>query len=456
MAKTSKTVPKKDKASSSFPSWLAKSVVLLTLEEITPGDCVIKKDFGIENPPDVEGRCEHLEKENKRKRVSKPEDPQDKKTSTRRLRKGFAQTGTDSAHDSLDGEENDNEESALVTRTRNPVEVAEPSELENRPPGEDARREETGKAPMSPEVEIVPPSSAAISEGVNVDSPHANDNAPSEELGAATIGSYKVLSELRQCEVEIKRVLGEEKALRLLCSRTEEELKDLRTALAKAQKSESELDEQVTLILTKFGTLGPSSEANTLISQMQQKLNMIGQLRCKVDRVRADCHQWKENMDRLVAEKEAVKAQLASAEAQLRGIEAKGLAQAREIKELEAELAKARTKAAHAKAEAAQTKAEAEKTNVAADKLISIYCQARRETLEEIHDRGFNLAEEIAEAQARETDARFLISSDEEDMVSGCGDEESEEAAPEGEYNPKDKATRDEDGTLGDMAPKLE
>lgn len=31
-----------------------------TLEEITPGDCIIKKDFGIENPLDVEGRCEHV------------------------------------------------------------------------------------------------------------------------------------------------------------------------------------------------------------------------------------------------------------------------------------------------------------------------------------------------------------------------------------------------------------
>ncbi|XP_070024919.1 uncharacterized protein [Nicotiana sylvestris] len=163
-------------------------------------------------------------------------------------------------------------------------------------------------------------------------------------------------------------------------------------------------------------------------------------------------------MDQLVADKEAVTSQLASAEAQLRGIKAKGLAQARKIEGLEAELAKTRAEAAQTKAEAIQAKAEAEKTKVAADKSIAIYsrevvaiqaelreasdweirgnelskCQARRETLEEIHARGFNLAVEIAEAKAWETDARFLVSSDEEDVVSGSRDEEGEEDVPEG------------------------
>ncbi|XP_070024284.1 uncharacterized protein [Nicotiana sylvestris] len=194
------------------------------------------------------------------------------------------------------------------------------------------------------------------------------------------------------------------------------------------------------------------------MSQLQQKLDMIGQLRGELNQVLADCHQWKENMDRLAAEKEAVKAQLTWAEAQFRGAEAKGLAQAKEIEGLGAELAKART-------EVAQAKDEAEKTKAVADKSIDIYkreaavvqaelraasnrakrsnklakCQARRETLEEVRARGFDLAEEIAEAQARETDARFLVSSDDEDVVSGSGDEESEEDAPKGEEVPEDR-----------------
>ncbi|XP_019231641.1 PREDICTED: uncharacterized protein LOC109212444 [Nicotiana attenuata] len=207
---------------------------------------------------------------------------------------------------------------------------------------------------------------------------------------------------------------------------------------------------------------------------------MIGQLRVEVDRVRADCQQWKKNMDQLATEKEDVKAQLALAKAQLRGAKAKGLAQARKVEGLEAELAKARTEAAQAKAEAAQAKVEAEKTKVAADKSITIYmreaaavqaelteasdrtrrsnelaeCRARRETLEEIHARGFDLAEEIAEAQARETDARFLVSSNDEDMVSGSGDGESEEDSPEWEEAPEDKAP--EDDAPGDMASKID
>ncbi|XP_019257926.1 PREDICTED: myosin-14-like [Nicotiana attenuata] len=409
------------------------------------------------------------EKDNKRKRVSEPENPQDKKSSTRRLRKRFAQMGTDSAHDSPDGEENDGEEPALVTRTGRSVEAIKTSELESPPCGEDARKEETGKAPVSPEVEIVPPSSTTIPKGVNAEAPEVNENAPSEELGAATtshslsLPTYfgeaieeantlhmpdpskavaKFKAELKQCEVELKRVSGEEKALRILCSQKEEELKDLQTSLAKAQKSESELDEQ-----------------------LQQKLDMIGQLRGEVNQVRADYHQWKENMDRLNAEKEVVKAQLTS-----------------EIEELGAELAKAYSEAAYAKAEAAQAKAEAEKTKVMADKSIAIYqkeaaaiqaelkaasnrakssselakCQARRETLEEVRARGFDLAEEIAEAQARETHARFLVSYDDEDVVSGSEDGESEENAPEGEEAREDKAIGDEDVTPGDEAPKID
>ncbi|XP_070004990.1 uncharacterized protein [Nicotiana sylvestris] len=300
--------------------------------------------------------------------------------------------------------------------------------------------EETGKAPVSLEVEIVPPSLTTIPEGVNDETPNGNENAPSEELGATTTGHSlslptfsegaieeantlrmsdpnkdvaKFRAELSQCEAERKKVSGEEKALRLLCIQKEEELKDLRTALVKAQKSESELAEQVTSILTEYGLLGPALEAKTLISQLQQKLDMIGQLRGKVDQVRADCHQWKKNMDPLAADKEVVAAQLASAEAHFLGI-AKGLAQARKIERLEVELAKAWAKAAQAKGEVVQAKAEAEKTKVVANKSIAIYSreatviqvklreasdrgrwsnelatyQARRETLEEIHARG--------------------------------------------------------------------
>nr|XP_009778036.1 PREDICTED: eukaryotic translation initiation factor 5B-like [Nicotiana sylvestris] len=364
MAKTSKTVSKKDKASSSSASpnawapqavpdledWVQKLAATSSYDEhkwreLSKGQWEAKNhslgDAFAMRPAPTEEKAKpsnsKSEKDKKRKRVSKPEDSQDKKTPSRRLKKRFAQTGADLARDSPDDEENDNEESALVTRTRKLVEAAEPFKLETSSRGEETSKEEAGRAPVSPEA----------------------------------IVKFRV--ELSQCEAELKKVSGEEKALRLLYSQKEEELKDLRTALAKAQKSESELDEQVIVILTEYNLLGNTSEANTLISQLQQKLDMIRQLWGEVDQVRADCLQRKKNMDQLVADKEAVVAQLASAETQLRGIEAKGRAQASKIEDLEAELAKARAEATQAKVEAVQDKAEAEKVKVEADKSIDIY-----------------------------------------------------------------------------------
>ncbi|XP_070030183.1 uncharacterized protein [Nicotiana sylvestris] len=160
-------------------------------------------------------------------------------------------------------------------------------------------------------------------------------------------------------------------------------------------------------------------------------------------------------MDQLSTDKEVVTTQLASAETQLRGIKAKGLSQTKKIEELEAELARAQAKAI-------QAATEAEKTKAAADKSIAIYlkditavkselreasdwekwsndlakCQDQRETLEEIHARGFDLAE----AKARETDARFLVSSNDEDVASGSRDGEGEKYVPKGEEALEDRA----------------
>ncbi|XP_019260936.1 PREDICTED: uncharacterized protein LOC109238903 [Nicotiana attenuata] len=357
------------------------------------------------------------EKDNKRKRVSKPEDPEDKKTPARRLRKRSAQTGADLAHCSPDDKENDGEELALVSRATKPIKAANPSEPDTSSCGEGTPKKDAGKAPVSPEVEIVPPLSTNIPEGANAETSEANENASSGKLGAMTKGvddtvdfnDASTLFEEAQhllSRAELKKFSGEEKAPRLFCSQKEEELRDLRAELAKAQKNEAELDEQITVILLGYNLLGPISEANTLISQLQQKL-------------------------------------------------------AKKIEELEAELTRAQ-------AEAVQAKAKAEKTKAAADKSITMYvrdvaavqaelreasdrekqsnelakCQARRETLEEIHARGSNLAEEIAE-----------------DVASGSGDVEGEEDVPEGEETPEDRAAEGavpEDGAPGDMTSKID
>ncbi|XP_019242067.1 PREDICTED: uncharacterized protein LOC109222117 [Nicotiana attenuata] len=196
------------------------------------------------------------------------------------------------------------------------------------------------------------------------------------------------------------------------------------------------------------------------MSQLQRKLEMIGQLRGEVDRVKVDCNRWKENMDRLAADKEAALAQLASAETQLRSAKVKNLAQVKKIEDLEAKLAEAG-------AEVAEAKAEVEKTKATTDKTIAVYlrdvefvqaklreasdrekrvsdlakCQSRRETVEEIHARGFDLTNEIAQAKALEVDAKFLVSSDDEDFVSGSEGEGDEDGVPKEEV-PEDAAPK--------------
>nr|XP_009777194.1 PREDICTED: 227 kDa spindle- and centromere-associated protein-like [Nicotiana sylvestris] len=185
-------------------------------------------------------------------------------------------------------------------------------------------------------------------------------------------------ADLSQCETKLQKTSDEGKALKLFCSQKEEELKDLRADLAKAHKNEAELDKQVIVILKEY-------------------------------------------------EKEVSLSKLELVEAHLRGAREKSSAKAKRIDELEVKLAEAM--------------AEVEMMKVTADKTVDVYlrdaeatqtelreafdrerqsnnlakCQSRRETLEEIHARGFELIEEIAQAKALKADARFLISSSDDD-----------------------------------------
>ncbi|XP_019264823.1 PREDICTED: uncharacterized protein LOC109242416 [Nicotiana attenuata] len=137
------------------------------------------------------------------------------------------------------------------------------------------------------------------------------------------------------------------------------------------------------------------------------------------------------------------------------------MAQAKKIDELEAKLAAIEAEVAEARAEVEKMKATANKTFVVylkdaeaaqielreasnREKRISdlAKCQSRRETLKEIHARGFDLTEEIAQAKALEVDAKFLVSSSDDDDYEGSqngSDNEAgfkEKAAPEGETRP--------------------
>ncbi|XP_019264933.1 PREDICTED: uncharacterized protein LOC109242539 [Nicotiana attenuata] len=240
-----------------------------------------------------------------------------------------------------------------------------------------------------------------------------------------------MMTELNRCEADLKKLTKERDALKCLYVKKEEEIRDLRADLAQARKEEAELDAQVNTLLKEY-CLNSTMEANTSISQLQQKMQRIELLRREVDQIKADYDRLKENIDRLAAEKEAAVAKLSSAEVQLRVIKEKSSAQPKRIEELEAKLAEAKAKVGKAK--------------IAADKSIAVYLADgeadQRETLEEIHARGFDLSKEIAQAKALEADARLLVSSSDDNDDEGSqsrsdNDEGPEgEAAPEGETSP--------------------
>ncbi|XP_019257949.1 PREDICTED: myosin-14-like [Nicotiana attenuata] len=197
--------------------------------------------------------------------------------------------------------------------------------------------------------------------------------------------------ELSQCEVDLQRLTEERNALKLLNRQKEEEIKDLRAELATTHK-------------------------------VHQKAERIEQLREEGNMMKAETLGWKQNMDRLASEKEVARAQLSSAVSQLQDIQEKNSAQAKKIEELEArlatELAKAKSEAEKAKADAeaivavyrSDTKASQvqarESTEAAQTRALWIAefakCQSRRETLEEIHARGYDLTDEIRKAKELE------------------------------------------------------
>ncbi|XP_070054093.1 uncharacterized protein [Nicotiana tomentosiformis] len=169
--------------------------------------------------------------------------------------------------------------------------------------------------------------------------------------------------------------------------------------------------------------------ANSSVPQVQQMLDVIRQLRVEVGVVKMKAKEWKKNMDRLALEKEAAQAQLASAETQLRSLKEKALVQAEKIREFQSRLGSVTSDRERLATELAAAKSEVEITMANVNAMVAVYrsdaeaaqvrvkevaeaAQARanwvaehakfqswRETLEEIHARGFDLTAEIENAK---------------------------------------------------------
>nr|XP_016501735.1 PREDICTED: uncharacterized protein LOC107820044 [Nicotiana tabacum] len=254
-----------------------------------------------------------------------------------------------------------------------------------------------------------------------------------------------LITELRHCEVELHRASNEKKTLRLLLDKKEEELKHLRSELTKAREYESELEKQVTSIMKKYGLPLPSSEANTSMSQPQQKLDMIGQLRGEVDQVRAECNEWKVKMDALIVAKNDALAKLLALEVQLRNAQGSNLVQVGRIAKLEASLVKA-------KAEVVEARAEASVIQGKADRTVAIYLKdatdAQMELREASDQEKRSNDYEIKQAKLEEADAKFVLSSDGDDDV----EDDEEEGAAE-EVTPGEEAGPREATGPGEIAP---
>ncbi|XP_070056192.1 structural maintenance of chromosomes protein 1-like [Nicotiana tomentosiformis] len=249
-------------------------------------------------------------------------------------------------------------------------------------------------------------------------------------------------NELHRYEADLQRATDERNSFRLSLGQREE-IKDLRAELAKAYRDQTDLSEQVMILLKAYG-LDTGTIANISVSQLQQKIEMIGKLREEVDVIKTESLRWKEGIDRFAAEKETARAQLSSSETQLQKMKEKGLVQARRIEELKARLASVLAKA----------ESDVEKAKADADALVAVYrvdteaaqvqareatesadtrahwvaeldkCRSRRETLEEIHARGFDLAEEIKRTKELEADAEALVfDGDDDDDGSKSGSE---------------------------------
>ncbi|XP_070046983.1 uncharacterized protein YGR130C-like [Nicotiana tomentosiformis] len=212
--------------------------------------------------------------------------------------------------------------------------------------------------------------------------------------------------ELNQHEAETQELIEKRDAYKLLSVK-------LQAKLEAARKEHADLVKQVR---QAFEVSDDYSDivANDLNPQAQKKLDHIEQLRVEVNTVKAEAEEWKKNMDRLASEKETAHAQLASTEVQFRAAKEKTLVQAKKIEELQSQLnsavsdqeylandldaAKLEVVVVRAEADdrVAQHKADAEVTQDQARNMVKhAKWQSRREALEGVHARDFDLLAEI-------------------------------------------------------------
>ncbi|XP_070049547.1 uncharacterized protein [Nicotiana tomentosiformis] len=217
--------------------------------------------------------------------------------------------------------------------------------------------------------------------------------------------------DISQLEFELKEQVRQKDMYRSLSEQQNEDLKDLlilQAELEKAQKEASTLKWEHADLVEKVKVFEAKNEqlvmeTNNTTLQVQQKIDLIDRLLAEMD------------------EKEVEKAKLASVENQLRVVKDKVDKWSQLNDDLRAQLSSAITERDSLGREYAALRSKLDMTSTDAEEIMSQYKDdleaaethlrtkteyikrlSRRETLEEIHARGFDLSTEIEEARRLE------------------------------------------------------
>ncbi|XP_070035141.1 uncharacterized protein [Nicotiana tomentosiformis] len=155
-------------------------------------------------------------------------------------------------------------------------------------------------------------------------------------FGASSRGFLRHRDDLKQLEAEVRELTEKRDAFKLLSEQLEGEVKNLCTELEVARKDHADLVEQVKVFDVSDDEFDSVTDGQNL--QVQQKLDRINQLLTEMDVVKAETDEWRGKMDRLSSEKEVVRAQLTSAEIQLRAAKERAEIQRQRVEELQSRL----------------------------------------------------------------------------------------------------------------------
>ncbi|XP_009594091.1 uncharacterized protein [Nicotiana tomentosiformis] len=278
----------------------------------------------------------------------------------------------------------------------------------------------------------------------------------------ASVLHYKTFlryrDELSQLEVEAKELAEKRDMYKFLNEQREGEVKNLRAELDAAQKEHVALVEQVNIFEVSDDELCMATNGQN--PQVLQNPYRIDQLRAEMDEVKAMAEEWKGKMDQLASETDTAREKLALTEVQLRVAREKAEAQTQKIEDLQSQLGSTVAEQDTLDKELKIDKSAVEITRADAAQMVAQYIadaktaqdrlkviveymkwQSRREDLEKVHARGFELSVEIKNAKRLEAEVKKLADPGDEEGSEGSDESEGGEDSD----GPGDKVSSGED-----------